>query len=286
MRKPCEKFLIVNADDFGLNKEINEGILYCFKKGVITDATLLLNHPYTEHAAELAKKNKLPVGIHFNLTYGKPVSNPEKVRALLKNDGNFHGPVFLGFKSFFSENVKKQIEIELETQIKGFLNYKLSPIHFDSHQYIHAYPWVCSIVIKLARKYNVESIRCSYEGFPSAKFKIKNLHVFFRQFFQTLYVSFFSYFSKKLILRSKIKTTDHYVGIMQICSKSPAEAFSSIIENLKPGTTEIMTHPGFVHKNDFFYNLEREKELETWTSENMEKLLKKHNIKLISFSQL
>ena len=50
------KKLIINADDFGLTEGINNGIIDCYKKGVIKDISLFADSNACEHAVGLAKK--------------------------------------------------------------------------------------------------------------------------------------------------------------------------------------------------------------------------------------
>ena len=63
-----ERVLIVNADDFGLSKGQNYGIIEACRNGVVTSTTALVNGAAIDHAAELA------VGMHFVLTLGEPLS--------------------------------------------------------------------------------------------------------------------------------------------------------------------------------------------------------------------
>lgn len=37
------KTLIVNSDDFGLTHSINQGIIKCFKDGIVSSTSILLN---------------------------------------------------------------------------------------------------------------------------------------------------------------------------------------------------------------------------------------------------
>ncbi|MGA2094374.1 MAG: ChbG/HpnK family deacetylase, partial [Sedimentisphaerales bacterium] len=67
--------LIINADDFGLCRGVNKGIAEAHATGVLTSATLMANMPAAEEAVEIAHKlSNLGVGVHLNLTEGKPLS--------------------------------------------------------------------------------------------------------------------------------------------------------------------------------------------------------------------
>ena len=64
MRHP----VIVNADDLGLSREINEGIFAGLAQGVISDVSVLIDAPYALDAAErLRDTGFLCVGLHILL---------------------------------------------------------------------------------------------------------------------------------------------------------------------------------------------------------------------------
>ncbi len=64
---------IINADDFGLCRGVNEGIIKAHREGVLTSATLMANMPGFDHAVGLAKDNPgLGVGIHLNMVVAFP----------------------------------------------------------------------------------------------------------------------------------------------------------------------------------------------------------------------
>jgi predicted glycoside hydrolase/deacetylase ChbG (UPF0249 family) len=124
------KYLILNADDFGLSPSINRGILEAHLFGTVSSTTLMCNMPGFEDAVALAKNTPtLGVGLHFNLTYGKPLSNRLNVPSLINSNG------------YFSKNSRKwsaeHIFKELEAQFKRFLAADLYPTHLDSHHHIH-----------------------------------------------------------------------------------------------------------------------------------------------------
>ncbi len=124
--------LIINADDFGMTKEINEGIIEAYKQGAITSVSII-NGPEKEHAIESVKKHGIPCGIH-----------------LCKK-----GPVYLLFiKSLFSKKFGRKLEIEFEQQI---LNIKkdVDAVHVDSHKHIHMFPPIFDIVVKLVKKHDL-----------------------------------------------------------------------------------------------------------------------------------
>eukprot|EP01121_Diplochlamys_sp_Union-15-3_P004483 TRINITY_DN14677_c0_g1_i1.p1 TRINITY_DN14677_c0_g1~~TRINITY_DN14677_c0_g1_i1.p1 ORF type:complete len:112 (-),score=8.94 TRINITY_DN14677_c0_g1_i1:525-860(-) len=81
--------LIVNADDFGYCTERNNGICECFLNGLVSSVSLLVNGEAVQHAVDLAKKINIPMGLHLNLTEGKPIHST--VSSLLDNSGMMRG---------------------------------------------------------------------------------------------------------------------------------------------------------------------------------------------------
>ena len=59
--------LIVNADDYGCEKETTDRILTCYLLKRIHCASAMTFMADSERAADLARENKLPVGLHLNL---------------------------------------------------------------------------------------------------------------------------------------------------------------------------------------------------------------------------
>ena len=84
--------LIINADDFGLSKSITDGIIEWILNGYITSTTIMANMRYAEYAVKEAIKNNIDcVGLHINLTVGKP---------LIKNDYLTDEIELINFKEF------------------------------------------------------------------------------------------------------------------------------------------------------------------------------------------
>ena len=81
--------LIVNADDFGLTRGVSRGILAAHQDGIVTSTTVIVNRPIDPALIEELLASGLGVGLHLNLTYGPPVSNPVRVPSLVNAQGMF-----------------------------------------------------------------------------------------------------------------------------------------------------------------------------------------------------
>ena len=59
------KYLIINADDFGYNEQQTDAITELYKNGLISSTSFLCVTPYSETAAKRAVAEKIPVGVHL-----------------------------------------------------------------------------------------------------------------------------------------------------------------------------------------------------------------------------
>src|SRR5687768_12924691 len=85
--------LIVNADDFGYAESVSAGILRAHRDGIVTATTFMTNAPHTDDAATLARATpSLDVGVHLVVSFGRPLTDVERVRSLVDGNGRFFRP--------------------------------------------------------------------------------------------------------------------------------------------------------------------------------------------------
>lgn len=143
--------LILNGDDFGISRGVNAAMIDCFTHGFMTSCSMMTNMPYAKEAAELMKKYPdLSVGIHFNLTVGKPIT--VGLKTLVKEDGTFNKGMLKD-----SEQVDiKEIEKELQAQMDRFIALTGQlPTHINSHHGIEMIKGAEKIVCEFSRRYNL-----------------------------------------------------------------------------------------------------------------------------------
>ena len=62
--------LIVNADDFGLSKGQNYGIIEAYRNGIVTSTTALVNGRAIDHAVQLSRDEpSLAIGMPLSLLW-------------------------------------------------------------------------------------------------------------------------------------------------------------------------------------------------------------------------
>jgi len=146
-----DKLLIVNADDFGLSKGQNYGIVEACRHGVVTSTTALVNGEAVEHAAALAREwPGLGVGMHFVLTLGMPLSSmPGLTRS---------GQLGKWIWQMAEQETLPLDEIvrELDCQFNRFVDlFGREPTHIDSHHHVHMIPAIFPLVAEFAARKGV-----------------------------------------------------------------------------------------------------------------------------------
>jgi chitin disaccharide deacetylase len=140
------RYLIVNADDFGLSAGVNRGIIECAGRGILTSASLMVRWPAAAEAAAYAKTSRaISVGLHVDL--GEWV---------LRN-GNWE----LLYQVVDTDDAGA-VAKEINGQLAEFRRLTdCNPSHLDSHQHVHRNEPARSIMLNLARELGVPLRECS-----------------------------------------------------------------------------------------------------------------------------
>jgi hypothetical protein len=186
-----EKFLIINADDYGLCDSVNRGIIECINEGVVSDLSFIINPYSIQNSISLLHYNNIKsVGIHFNLTLGK--RNTYQVCNFTNENRQFNKLSKHLINYIYHKLGIEQIYYEFKSQIELLLNNNLKITHIDSHQNIHLLPPIFDILIKIRNDYKLHvPIRYPLEKCkPISKYSLYNLA-------RVLIFNTFSYLLKK-----------------------------------------------------------------------------------------
>ncbi|MBM3310283.1 MAG: ChbG/HpnK family deacetylase [Candidatus Aminicenantes bacterium] len=278
------KKAILNADDFGLCRPVNEGIVRAHREGILTSATLMTTTPGFDEAVGLAKDNpRLGVGVHLNLVRGRPLSRPEDIPGLLGADGRFLGRPLRVLRRVVSGRISAgELERELRAQVEKALASGLALTHLDSEKHLHAFPPVFRTVLKVARAYGFRRVRFIRECRLS------------RHPVQSLKAAFLSACSARM--RTELRAEGFvnpgaFYGISN-SGRMTVPALRRILERLGEGTSEIMVHPGFETPELFeaenevgryYINRFRERELRTLLDPVFPPLVRRLGVELVDF---
>ena len=241
--------LIVNADDFGLTRGVNYGIVESCAQGIVRSTTVIAGMSAIDHAAELIQRYpSLKTGVHLRLTAGAPMS--ENPVSLLGPDGN------LQRQSTFWDNQKmdpKEIEMELRAQIESFLEAGFELSHIDGHHHCHKHELVHPIAEKLAAEYDVPLRPCL------KPVNYKGLSIRFSD----------DFYGEELTTESFLSIVRQYLG--------------------KTDVLEIMVHPAMVDSelNKLSgYSLPRTQELAILTDSGLEQHLEELGVTITDYTTI
>eukprot|EP00039_Didymoeca_costata_P021300 m.344101 g.344101 ORF g.344101 m.344101 type:complete len:324 (+) comp23839_c0_seq1:206-1177(+) len=163
--------IAIVADDFGITKERNDGIIMGLTQGAVTATSLMLNGKAVDHGILLLREHKLLhlCGMHLNMTEGLSCDQTCKKSSLLvKNSLNnkmeFRGK--LGFWDACSKGLIKpeDVEHEVQAQLDKFIEIVGSPPpHVDGHQHCHVLPSVRDAVARVLCKNGIRYTRIPQE---------------------------------------------------------------------------------------------------------------------------
>lgn len=150
--------VIINADDLGLTKSKSDAICEAFKKHIVSDASMVANGDFFDYSVGLINKCVLNnIGIHFNITEGKPLTNKMLSCESFVNDSVFKGNV--NRHKLLTSFEKEVIYVELSAQIKRLEEAGIMVDHADSHHHIHTAFNIFPIVKQVCKEHNINKIR-------------------------------------------------------------------------------------------------------------------------------
>ena len=157
---------IINADDLGRTKTVNESIVFGFDNGYLSRTTVMVNMPFFDEAVKLAEEHgfKDKVGLHINITSGVPLTEDIKHCDLFCDEkGIFNGKLF-DKKYMFSRLKKGEREAlikEIDAQIEKFFGAGFTLLHADGHGHVHTFEAVSGIILKELKEFGFKSVRIS-----------------------------------------------------------------------------------------------------------------------------
>lgn len=274
------RFLVVNADDFGRSRGVSAGIVEAHLHGLVCTTTALMNLPgaAADVAQAVRQAPSLGLGVHLNLTLGRPLAAPAKVPTLVSPDGTFWSPDALAARC--GGVAREQVMVEWRAQIEAFLDCGASLDHLDSHHHAAVFtPEWWSLILDLAAEFG-----CALR--PPAPAEASDDILFSR--FPSAARRFAASGAAEMLTRRGILTADRLVTRFY----GPAVRLStllSILEETPPGVTELMSHPGrldYELASESGYAQERELELTILTSPQARNALEQAGITLTTYRRL
>jgi predicted glycoside hydrolase/deacetylase ChbG (UPF0249 family) len=258
--------LVVNADDFGFTRDVNQGIIEAHRNGILSATTLMATGEAFDDAVRLARENALlDVGCHLVLVGapGLPATVPQLVQAIA-----------LG---------RIRVYDELAAQVRRILDAGLAPTHLDTHKHTHLLPPVLDAVARISEEFVIPWVRRPFD-FPMHSRRAGIVTRAVSGSFGVVRGRF-----ERELARHGCRSTDHFAGF-QITGNYDAAELAKLVRVLPEGSTEFMCHPGIcgaeLQSASTRLKESRERELRALTSSEVRMALKEARVELVSYREL
>jgi len=289
------KYLIVNADEFGLTEQVNQGIIEAHQKGVLTSTTFIVNMWSFEDAVALANANPtLATGLHLNLTDGAPISNSEAVSSLVDTGGRFHHRGELLRRLIAGRIKSRDVREELRAQIGKLHAAGISPTHLDSHQSTFMFPTLFRIVVELAAEHQLP-IRLPQEQMMFHSTQTLFRHLGSPRLWKKVAMWSICEVMRRGLERRGIPTIRRVASTIGTFENThnnsiTLDTYQLILRSIGDGISELMTHPGYADDRlaSFVWGgwpeaRRREQELAVLCDSRLSKMIASQDIQLINY---
>lgn len=263
------KRLVVNADDFGFTKDVNEGILRGYLEGIVSSASLMANGAAFEHAVSLARSHpRLGIGCHLTLVQGGSLARPgTRLPSTLAQ--LLAAPPSSGF-----------IVAEFRAQVEALLARGIRPTHLDTHKHLHMLTAVLDPVARVADEYRIGWVRKPFDA-PIGWSPVLRSCI-------AIGVGAFRIPFEERMRRARCATSDYFAGFRSTGSLK-APQLAALLAALPDGLGELVCHPGFcgpeLENAQTRLKQSREAELEALCSPMVRRAAGRHGVQIVSYRE-
>ena len=270
-----DRYLIVNADDYGRTPGVSRGIRAAHLRGIVTSTTVMMNMPGVEDALLQATREcpNLGLGAHLVLTAGVPVLPASDVPSL--TDGNAGFPGLAEQTQRLSRLDPGELKAEWGAQIARFVAMTgRLPDHLDSHHHFAYFSEpIFRAMLELAAVYGC-AIRLPR---PAPDGALTGLSAGLASQIKEFLPRLMSEFAPRCPDRFEATFYD---------GQATKAVLLRLLADLPEGVTELMCHPGYADAEllaGSSYNQQREGELAILTDPAVVALVDERGIQLFTF---
>lgn len=269
------KRLIVNADDLGADPPRNRGIFEAHARGIVTDASLLVNTAGFDDAVQALRQVRLPTGLHLNLSEGRPVGGP--YRTLTSASGEFFGKDETWRRAIAGVLDPAEVHAEAAAQLERMRRAGVEPTHLDGHQHLHLAPRVAAGLVALPMPRRVRLVWEHPDGTVLASPDKAPFVGRFREMTRE---------SRPLWEAAGWRWPDAHLGCGLIGAVH-AGTLLRVLDLVGEGVTELLVHPGYPDLNSLpFSTHDREIELEALLDPRLRDAVSARGLQMTTWSSL
>ncbi len=268
------KLLILHADDLGVAHSENRASMFALDNGAVSSASIMVPCPWFPEIAAYASQNTdKDLGVHLTITsewkhykWG-PVTSRDSVSSLTNKDGYFYSSV----DSVAILGSPAEVEIELRNQVKRAYRSGVDVTHLDVHMGAAAStPAFVAAYLKVGKEFNLP-VLMDKRIYEINDPRITNL------------------LDDKTVILDKLymeEPDDYKTGAKQF--------YSTVIKNLEPGLNCLLVHlahddeemQGVTKEHADYGAAWRQADFDFVTSKECAGLLKKNNVRLVTWREL
>jgi len=262
LREPSAKLLIIHADDLGMCHSINRAIFSAFEKNAISSASAMAPCPWFPEVVEMALNTDYDIGLHITLTSEWTSC---KWRPILPSRSfvDEHGYFWPDGKPL--RGTEPSASAEIAAQIKFARQAGLDVSHLDSHMFVvfqnielfHAYS-------RIAREFDLPFLylpRLLPEVNPAGDLPLFRAVVY---------------------------------APRDLPASSWEDYYLNVIEDLAPGLTQLIVHPGFdepelralTGSNKAWDAAWRQRDYDVLLSKRFRNAIQEHEVHLVNYRVL
>jgi chitin disaccharide deacetylase len=225
--------VVVNADDLGMSREVNEATFELMYRRVVTSGTVMANGPFVLDAVETSKRFPgCSFGVHLNLTDFRPLCQRDGLQEILSENGEFTKALDQAPGSVKkTRRLLAAIAHEWCHQVSFLRRAGLQVSHLDSHQHVHTIPALFPVLKYVQARCGIRKVRIARNVYK-ADVLASRAKVLAKQVFQ---------FSLRHLYATR--TTHVFMDFLTFHERA-------VIERQTWPSVEVMVHPGGLANNE------------------------------------
>ncbi len=243
--------LIVNADDFGRSRPINQAVRRAHREWILTSASLMVNEAAADEAVEMARENpRLGVGLHLTLVCGTSALPWRAVPGLVDQNGQFSNrAVAAGLRYFADGKLRTKLREEINAQFERFHATGLTLDHVNGHLNIHLHPVIFGLLMENAIKWKISAMRLTRDRF-GLNARLAGGRWLYRISHGVIFWLLCAR-ARRPLARNGIRHTRAVFGLLQN-GRVDARYVRALLPKLPEGDSELYSHPSLdLFKEEF-----------------------------------
>jgi len=273
------KLLIIHGDDVGVSHSQTKATFDAMKKGLVTSTSMMVPTGWSAEVGEMAKEMPdADIGIHITLTNEWLNFNwgPEAGKTAVPGLADEKGHMYPDCEQVTANASPEEVEKEIRAQIKAANQMGITPTHLDSHMgcIFYGRPEYLASYLKIAQELKIPAMinQQMVEGIVKPNSAL----------FAGINVDKFPVVDQIFMAEPK----DYEAGM---------EAYyTTSLNNLTSGLNVILIHLAFdddemnavTKDHDTYHAPWRQADYDFFTSEKARELLRKNNVKLVTWREV